>query len=381
MKTVERTADGVEILQVTDGPELVDNIYCEASYCTPDSRWFVYRRIVNPRVTDWKDLRVEYVAVEFETGRRRSLGVGGCFPGISGAGGLFFAGPEKRLERILRVDIASGQSETCVVLKEDLTSHGICTVSADERWMALGTRKSFVPQIFGVTRIDLRNGDAELLFVSPSICNSHTQFDPGSHDILVQDNRGARFRPDGSWEIFLGPEGCTLFALNADDGCIHPLRIGPPFTPTATGHEQWIGRTGDVLLSIGAAWSDGARTGTILAARPGLVPARVVTGGARFSHIHAATDGKHFCTDAYEGEPARVNCYIGSLAAGRTLCVTSEAWTGAPKDAPRIEHLIHAHPYLSPDNRWMIFNSWRTGRPQVYAARLPAELWQRVDKG
>jgi Tol biopolymer transport system component len=34
----------------------------------------------------------------------------------------------------------------------------------------------------------------------------------------------------------------------------------------------------------------------------------------------------------------------------------------------------HPHAYVTPDRRWVIFNSDRTGRLQVYAAAVPTEL-------
>ena len=34
----------------------------------------------------------------------------------------------------------------------------------------------------------------------------------------------------------------------------------------------------------------------------------------------------------------------------------------------------HTHPYLTADNRWLIFNSTRSGHAQVYGARVPKEF-------
>jgi Tol biopolymer transport system component len=31
----------------------------------------------------------------------------------------------------------------------------------------------------------------------------------------------------------------------------------------------------------------------------------------------------------------------------------------------------HGHSYLSPDAKWMVFNSDRTGQPQIHVASIP----------
>ena len=40
----------------------------------------------------------------------------------------------------------------------------------------------------------------------------------------------------------------------------------------------------------------------------------------------------------------------------------------------------HPHPYFTPDCRWVIFNSDRTGIPQIYAARVPGGLLESLER-
>lgn len=377
-REVERRNDGIVIHQVTDGDVWVDNIYCEASYCTPDSRWFVYRRFPQPHVAKWKDLAGEFVAAEFGVWDERVLGRG-YGAAVAPSGALFI--PEQdgsRLARIARVDIATGAREVVAALEGDINPVGMFAVSSDERLMCYGVALSYSPQLFGIRRLDLASGRTETLCVSPSLCNAHTQFEPFSHELLIQDNRGCRFKPDGTAESSLGPEGCTLFALNADDGTIRPLLVGPPFTPSATGHEQWIGRTGEVLMSIGAPWNDGRRDGCLLVARPGLNAPRVLAFNA--AHVHAANDGRHFCIDANCERRGERDLVVGSLTTERWAIVGGCRVGPVPASAPRVATQIHGHPYLSPDNRWAVFNCWRTGRPQVYAASLPPDIFAALDR-
>lgn len=377
-REIERRTDGVVIHQVTEGVVWVDNIYCEASYCTPDSRWFVVRRFPRPQVAKSKELVREFVAIEFGAWDERVLGHGYC-AAVTPSGALFVVEQDgARLARIARIDIAGGAREMVATLEGDINPVGMFAVSSDERLACYGVALSYSPQLFGIRRLDFASGRTETICVSPSLCNAHTQFEPFSHELLIQDNRGCRFKADGTRESNLGPEGCTLFALNADDGTIRPLRVGPPFTPSATGHEQWIGRTGEVAVCIGAPWNDGQRTGSLIVARPGLDAPRVIGEGG--AHVHVSVDGRYYCVDAFSdrGRGER-DLVVGSFATARCATVGRCRVGPVPEDAPPIAATIHGHPYLSPDNRWMVFNCWRTGRPQVYVAALPSAVLASVD--
>ncbi len=46
----------------------------------------------------------------------------------------------------------------------------------------------------------------------------------------------------------------------------------------------------------------------------------------------------------------------------------------ASKTSPTSNQSTHVHPYLTPDLKWVIFNSNRSGWPHVYAARVPEEI-------
>jgi len=64
---------------------------------------------------------------------------------------------------------------------------------------------------------------------------------------------------------------------------------------------------------------------------------------------------------------------LGSMRTGRTcrLCDTGTV-TGRAD-------FTHAHPYLTGDGRWVIFNSVRTGVPQIYAASVPEGLLDSLE--
>jgi hypothetical protein len=146
------------------------------------------------------------------------------------------------------------------------------------------------------------------------------------------------------------------------------LPVGKPHTTPCTGHEAWIGRSGEVLFSVSASGEYRPEKGNLLAVRPdGTV--RRVARGYRFNHVGVSRCGRLFSADDWQ-TPFRL--IIGSTATGRTA-VACEA-----KTKPTRSQNTHPHPYLTPDLKWLIFNSNRTGWPHIYAARLPDDMVQEL---
>ena len=84
----------------------------------------------------------------------------------------------------------------------------------------------------------------------PHIFNPHPQFEPGQGKrLMIQHDRNRTVGPGGKTPI-TSPDGATLYLLSVPDGKREPLRIGRPCTTSCTGHEAWIGTTGEMLLSV-----------------------------------------------------------------------------------------------------------------------------------
>ncbi len=367
---IERLDNGGSVHQVTDDEQLKDNIYCERSYCTPDARWFVFQRQVSTRGPTGWHFTAEYIACEFGTWQTRVLGIGHSYPEISPRGGLYFARPGTDVEReLVRVDMATGQSRA-IPVNGGVRPYTGMTISADERYLAYGVALSFEPQMFGVEFVDLETGERRIICEDPFISNPHTQIDPGdAHRVLVQQNRGCRFKSDGTVVTWLGEQGCTLFTVDAHNGAIAPLQVGPPHTPSCTGHQQWIADTHEVLLTVN---SDPYRPGNLLTVCAG-APARPVCEDDGFAHVHASVCGQLFCADRIRaGE-----IVVGAIATGRRA-VICPCGPQTREIMAQYGQSAHAHAYLSPDARWVVFNSCRTGRPEIHAASIPHDLRCRL---
>jgi hypothetical protein len=218
---------------------------------------------------------------------------------------------------------------------------------------------------FIVMLLDLQKGEEAIIDRDPCIFNAHPQFEPGEGKwLMIQHNRGGKIAPDGKMERSVGPEGATLYLLSVPDGKRTTLKVGQPYTTPCTGHEAWIGTTGEMILSVSAKGQFAPEKGNLLAVRPGGAH-RVMSQGCSYNHVGATRCGRLFSADDWRGQ---YNVVIGSTRADRSAVVC------ASKTTPTSSQNTHAHPYLTPNLKWVIFNSTRSGWPHVYAARVPDEI-------
>lgn len=367
--------NGVVIYQITDTPMMKDNIYCERSYCSPDSRWFVYQRQPDgeqPRswIPPWEQPpTVEYMACEFGSWRTRTLAQGLHYPEISSDGLLY----HQRISRDGAVELASIRIDTgesrAFQIDGGMPPVSGLSISRDGCFLAHGVVISYAPQMFGIAWVDLRKGTSRIICTDPYIANPHPQIETTEGKvIMVQQNRGCVMSPEGRFLKPAGPEGPTLVLVRVSDGQIIPLQVGKPHTWDITGHEQWRPGTKEMIFSVGAWARPGVAIGKLLSVREG-EPARVISDSFRFSHVHVSSCGRFYCSDVLETG----NIIVGSLVSGKGVVIYCVGTRNAEICA-RYGQSSHIHPYLSPDLRWVVFNSCRTGRPEIHVASLPNGL-------
>ena len=368
---IERQATGSEIWQVTSERFDQSNIYCEVPYCSLDSRCFVYcRRNTKPAGRPY-----ELMVVELGTWTQRRLdatyrGILGC--AISHDGVLYYLkpAPDDGAD-LFRVALGAGTPEKVGRLSEASRLRSLGTVSADGRYYACGKRLGDGWKTWGVLLADLRTGTETILDRDPFILNPHPQFEPGEgRELMIQHNRGGSFSPDGKLKRLVGPEGATLYVLSVPGGKRTTLQVGKPHTTSCTGHEAWIGKTKEMLLTVGARGEFAPEKGNLLGVRAGGAP-RVVAKGYRFNHVGVSRCGRLFCCDDWQGTCKVV---IGSTRTGKcaVLCESKTSMGRAQN--------THPHAYLTPDLRWVIYNSDRSGFPHVHAASVPEGMIEELSK-
>ncbi|MFH1924323.1 MAG: hypothetical protein ABIP48_31105 [Planctomycetota bacterium] len=365
---VESQPTGAEIWQVTTEELSHSNIYCEVPYCSRDSRYFVYER-TNPKLTK---NRAEFMVVELGTWKQHRLDTS---TGLRGSAishdGLFYylkEADDGELD-LMRADLADGLTEKVYRFQDDVRVRSLGTVSTDRRYYAGGTKTDPGWAMFDVLLVDLEEGTQKILDRDPFILNPHPQFEPGEgRQLMIQHNRGGKYSADGKLQRLVGPEGATLYLLSVPDGKRTELQVGKPYTTPCTGHEAWIGNSQEMLLTVSASGDYAPEKGNLLGVRASQ-PARVVAKGYRFAHVGVSRCGRLFSCDDFQGAYRLV---IGSNQTGK-MAVVCES-----KSAPTGSQNTHPHPYLTPDLKWVIFNSNRSGFPHIYAASVPEGMIEEV---
>ena len=355
---------GAAVKQVTSGVAIHNQIYMEVPYTDAASRWFVYtkHRDTYGPVEVWRaDLERDWLTpICDNAGYIRGMAV-------SPDQQYFFCVREQDKEtfEIVRTDIGTLE-QTRWTYSGPPFPRSLGSMSPDGRTYISGT--GLAPTRFGIVKFDLEAGTLEVVHEGAEISNPHPQIEPGQGKvILVQHNRGYGFDEEGQ-RVRVSDIGATLYVIDVDGGNYQELPVGKPHTHPVQGHQCWIGATGEILLTIVGPREEALEKGNLLAIRPGDAAARVVAKGHAFWHPNASKDGRFFVSDTQDDR----RIVVGSLRTGRTRVLCESGASGGTQYA-------HPHPYLTPDCRWVIFNSDRTGIPQVYAARVPDGLLESLE--
>ena len=88
------------------------------------------------------------------------------------------------------------------------------------------------------------------------------------------------------------------------------------------------------------------------------------------NHIGIEPTGRVFCADTFEPD----EIIVGSPVTGRAavICPARTSYRRA-RERPAWSD-SHPHAYISPDLKWVVFNSDRTGAQQIYCAAVPPEI-------
>jgi hypothetical protein len=369
----EETPSGSKLRRVTCAPAISTVIYHEQPFTTPDGKRIAIFRTHDAR----RSAPGELLVYDIERYLLSSLlpGSGGQdYVATAAWSGVLFAGAAEDADgarRQWRVDLNSLE---CEPLSADLPQS--YSISADLQYglshSYLGEREADGRRERGIFRVHLQSGERELLHRSYDIANPHLQYRLyNASRILVQENRGWFYDEGGN--VRPGERSTVgLCSIAGTGGDRREFPVGGEYTPRTTGHECWIGDSDRVLVSLAEPHDDGNRRGTLLEVSHEWDAPRVVFDSPLvWNHVSASRCGRYFVADNYDSLEAPI--LVGSIATGRTavLCHSKTSGGGA-------QH-THAHPYFTADNKWVVFNSDRTGITQVYLASVPEGLLESLD--
>jgi hypothetical protein len=230
------------------------------------------------------------------------------------------------------------------------------------------------PARFGIELVDLAEGRSEVICEYEDLHNPHPQFDRHEgRQILVQHNRGAEYDDEGLPVKGRGKAGVGLFLVDVN-GNVSPLEVGLPYTADLTGHQCWLGTTGEILTTANPAGDypyfvvAGVREG-----EAHRVVARIEcpSGGG---HIGSPPHGEFYTVDRSSKIGGGV--FVGSPRSGQLVKVCETSSTGVEN---KWGQSGHAHAYLTPDLSKVVFNSLANGSPQIFMATVPPSLIESLD--
>jgi len=131
-------------------------------------------------------------------------------------------------------------------------------------------------------------------------------------------------------------------------------------------HRSWLGRTGRVQGPLAA---PARGIGSIASDETEL---RIVAGGSSFWHTASSLDGKWIASDTNWPD---VGIQLVHVESGRYACLCKSLGTNSdPQHA-------HPHPSFNRAGTHVLFNSDRTGVPQIYLAAIPDTIRTELETG
>ena len=366
-------ACGAEVWQLTGAPLLSSNIYCEMPFVDGASRYVILQRSARAE-GGWEVWRADLHTRKLTMVAQNTAWTSGC--AMSTNQQYFYCvrhDPGAGTLEILRTDIVSLDQQATVFsgVTHRLSSMG--ALSWDMRWYYASTRRgAFADHRFGIGRFDLQTGQWEVIHErGDDLCNAHVQIDLCTgEDLLIQHNRGAVLDDAGNVVKLVAEPFATLYVIRTDGSHLRELPVGKPFTDPCQGHQCWIPGRSEVLLTVSGGREKAVSEGNLYRVQVGAEQAQLVARGAYFCHPNVSRDGRFFVADT---QPDK-DIVVGSLQTGRwaVLCRSRSSFTGP--------QWTHPHPYFTPDNRWVIFNSdLEVGLPNVFATQVPEGLLEGLE--
>lgn len=359
---------GARITRLTSAVCINSNVYCEQPYCSKDGNRVAVMRQDGMGLDLGGALMVADLRTLHSAVIERSIDLDPCTSAWSGF--LYYLRHGEELIRFCLDTLTKEIVADCITLP--VNCH-IQSVSPDLRYCIA---QAVLPgPTMGVLRIDLEGGGWDVIFEHPEITNSHLQYNPvNGRDILVQHNRGSRMAADGTILKRGDAElGATLMVIDGEGGNCRKLPAGPPHTAGCTGHECFVADTGKVAFTVNATGPNRELDsrypeGNLFTAGPGDAEPTVFAAPEHyFNHLCVSKCGKYFVCDSYpKGLPGPVAIVIGNLQSGKYRAIVKDCRSTLSGAQCR-----HPHPYLTSENRHVVYNSDCDAIPHVYFAEVP----------
>lgn len=379
---------GAKIMQLTGHVAMATNIYDEDPPCSPQNRIVVTRSM---KCDQWSDSDLYVVDVDEHRSIQVDSDMNWHFGAAPVAYGDIFYYPRKRYDvtEYVRLTLSTLEKEVVYTFAADEPRFGTLG-SASPDGSHITTMRDCDDEGKEVIVMEIATGEITRIIAGEDFINPHPRFDrmDGKY-VLVQHNRGQTRDSLGQRQRnALAKLGSTLHLVARDGSTREELPIAnPAIKHGISGHESWVkGQMAFVtsLSPVDGPYSQGGRSGNLVHLKIGDDQPTCIADAPHFyfGHVSTSSCGKYWCCDAWEwdhvNDPTRTGLaprvIVGCIRTNKfeTVCDVGGFW-------PRYEN-GHAHPYLSFDNKYVIFVSTRTGLPQVFRAEIPDGLLDRIEE-
>jgi len=183
--------------------------------------------------------------------------------------------------------------------------------------------------------------------------------------------------------------GVPVFVQPLRGGDPVQLPIGESWSAESSGHMAWVGTTGRVAVVVNCPREEKRHDprnpdGNLLLVTPGdEVPTVFPAPQYAFYHVSISRCGRYFVCDEFmdfrpdgyrTGKPGPVRIVLGNLESGKCRVLLGDCQNYGIAGSSRYE----PDPYLTADNRYVVYNASPFGLMQVFAAEVPQEFWQSL---
>jgi hypothetical protein len=229
---------------------------------------------------------------------------------------------------------------------------------------------------------DLLRMDVRLILEGLSWCNIHPQYCRSTHpdhlhDILVQDNHGNTFTPEGEIIDLTGGDGADIHVIRDDGSDFRNMPWGRDGNEFCQGHQCWRGNTEWAITSTSMRKPDEERLIESVCVQYAEHIGIASPGGTRndlsrgfqspcFSHFATDSAGTRLVTDTYAVDQGG-SVYVANLGVAGKDALSSWKCIAYPRSSWGKD--AHIHPFLSPDGKNAFFNSDESGVLHAYMVR------------
>jgi hypothetical protein len=352
------------------------NIYCEQPYASPDGK-----RVMIVRAADSFCATRQFVIAQLEGGWHLTLVEGEVYESFGHspwAEWAYYQVADGALRRISLVTLERQE----VLPATEMYPPGkgwVTSISVDNRYLMIDEQ---MPEGKGTVTygLDLMTMKKHVLAEGKHNPNPHSQFDR---------------RPGGPFALrqYFAPDGRSTIQVMGDDmatGKSVQFPIGGDWCAESSGHMAWVGLSGKVACALG--WDAAGRKhdprhpeGNVAICAAGDAKPRIYRMPEHaFYHVSVSKCGKYMVGDDFmdfkaDGFVARgpgpCRIVVANIETGKYRVLIKDCQNYGIAGSSRYE----PDPYMTADNKYVIYNASPFGTMQVFAAQVPDGFLKSLD--